>query len=277
MRAAALAAVALGCAGAWAQPGAARIELPARGLFDFTEGTIEAWVMLEFDPRGWQEDRGVYQWRGRWFTFQAPATETDLGAEVVIEYGLKNHGRLGRIEPGCNWRTAFYVDGEKVPHPLLPACTDLEPGTWHHFALTWTGAQVVRAYIDGELAQEMEFPWAIARDVPGAARIVIGHPQISGFNFIAIDDLRISSVARRPEDLGFAHTPLTPDPYTLLLLDFEDIEQADGQMLVRPAVMALADGPERLPVAGGRLIDGRTGRGLAMNTAVPEYQAGEAQ
>ena len=27
------------------------------------------------------------------------STETDLGAEVVIEYGLKNHGRLGAIEP----------------------------------------------------------------------------------------------------------------------------------------------------------------------------------
>jgi len=248
---------------AFAQPASGTIELPALGLFDFTEGTIEAWVSFEFDPRGWQEDRSVYQWRGRWFTFEAPETETDLGAEVVSEFGLKNHGRLGRIEPGCNWRTAFYVDGKKVPHPLLPACTELEPGTWHHFALTWHDARIVRAYIDGELVQEMEFPYAIARSVPEGARIVVGHPGGTNFNRIVIDDFRVSSVAREPEEFGFAHTPLQPDPNTLLLLDFEQV--ADGA--VRPAVMARADAPESYVIRGGRIVAGKTGQGFALTTA----------
>lgn len=247
----------------FAQPAAGTIELPALGVFDFTEGTIEAWVSFEFDPRGWQEGEGVYQWRGRWFTFEAPQTETDLGAEVVSEFGLKNHGRLGRIEPGCNWRTAFIVDGQKVPHPLLPACTELEPGTWHHFALTWRGARVVRAYIDGELAQEMEFPYRVGRPVPAGARIVIGHPEGTGFNRIVIDDLRVSAVAREPEEFGFHHAPLQPDPETLLLLDFEDVTDAR----VRPAVLARADAPETYAIKGGRIVDGRTGQGFALTTS----------
>lgn len=258
---------------ALAQRGAGMVELPALGLFDFTEGTVEAWVQFDFDPRGWKEDSGVYQWRGRWFTFEAPETPTDLGAQVVIEYGLKNHGRLGRIEPGCNWRTAFVVDGQKVPHPLLPACTEIEPGTWHHFAITWHDARVVRAYIDGELAQEMEFPYAIARPVPAVARIVIGHPEVSSFNRIAIDDLRISTVARPPDSLGFHQAPLQADPNTLLLLDFEEIEERDGQRLVRPAVMARADADEAYAIRGGRIIAGKTGQGFALTTS----EAGETQ
>ena len=252
---------------AGAQRGAAMIERPALGLFDFTEGTVEAWVQFEFDTRGWQQDGGVYQWRGRWFSFEAPATETDLGAEVVIEYGLKNHGRRGAIEPGCNWRTAFVVDGQKVPHPLLPDCTELEQGTWHHFAITWHDAHIVRAYIDGELVQEMVFPYSIARPVPEVARIVIGHPEVSSFNRLAIDDLRISSVARAPEALGFHQAPLQADPQTLLLLDFEQIEERDGQMLLRPAVMVLADAAEAYPLMGGRIIEGRAGQALALTTA----------
>ncbi len=260
-----------------AQPAAAQIELPALGLFDFEECTVEAWVMFEFDPTGWQQDQGVYQWRGRWFTFEAPETDTDLGARVVIEYGLKNHGRLGRIKPGCNWRIAFYVDGEKVPHPLLPACTELAPGTWHHYAVTWTDGRIVRAYIDGEPAQEMEFPFSVVRDVPAGARIVIGHTEAVNRNLIVIDDLRVSSIARAPDDLGYHQAPLVPDPSTLLLLDFEHVEERDGRVLVRPAVMARADAPAQYQIAGGRIIDGKTGQGLALNTEVPQYQAGEAQ
>lgn len=250
-------------AAAAAQPAAGTIDLPALGLFDFTECTVEAWVKFEFDPRRWQEGRGVYQWRGRWFTFEAPETETDLGAQVVIEYGLKNHGRLGRIEPGCNWRIAFYVDGQKVPHPLLPACTELEPGTWHHFAVTWHDARIVRAYIDGELAQEMEFPYRVARPIPSGARIIIGHPEGVGFNRIVIDDLRVSAITREPEEFGFHHAPLQPDPETLLLLNFEDV--ADGA--IRPAVMVRADAPDTYAITGGRIVEGRTGQGFALTTS----------
>lgn len=267
-------AVALLPAALAAQPAAGSIELPALGLFDFTEGTVEAWVQFEFDSRGWEQEKGIYQWRGRWFTFEAPVNDTDLGAEVVIEYGLKNHGRLGRIEPGCNWRTAFVVDGQKVPHPLLPACTTLEPGTWHHFAITWHDGRIVRAYIDGELAQEMEFPYSIRRSVPSAARIVIGHPLNVGHNLVAIDDLRVSSVARAPEDLGFHQAPLQADPQTLLLLDFETISEQDGQRMVTPAVMARGDAPASFVMPGGRIIEGKAGQGFAFTTAA-DAETGE--
>lgn len=254
---------------ALAQPAAGSIELPGQGLFDFTEGTVEAWVQLDFDPRGWREDGGVWQWRGRWFTFEVPETETDLGALMVSEFGLKNHGRLGRIEPGCNWRTAFVVDGQKVPHPLLPVCTELEPGQWHHFAVTWHDGRLVRAYIDGELAQEMQFPYAIARPVPAGSRIIIGHPGGVGFNRPVVDEVRISSVARSPEELGAHRVPLEPDPHTLLLLDFEE---AVGGM-VRPAVMVRADGPAEFAIEGGRIVEGKAGRGLALTTS----EAGEGE
>lgn len=249
---------------------AGSIELPARELMDFEEGTIEAWVMFEFNPEGWQEDEGVYQWRGRWFTFIAPQTETDLGAKVVIEYGLKNHGRLGRIEPGCNFRTAFYHDGQKVPHPLLPACTKMARGSWHHYAITWSGGRFVRAYLDGELAQELEFPYSVMRDIPAEARIIIGHPEISGFNLIAIDDLRISSVARSAQELGFHHAPLQPDPHTLLMMSFDAMAEGEGGLEVTPEVIADLGAPESYQAGAGRIIEGRHGQAWALTTTPPE-------
>lgn len=249
---------------------AGRLELPARELMDLQEGTVEAWVMFEFDPEGWDPEKGVYQWRGRWFTFIAPQTATDLGAEVVIEYGLKNHGRLGRVEPGCNFRIAFSHDGQKVPHPLLPACQRFGRGTWHHYAVTWTGGRFVRAWLDGELAQEMEFPFPVARDIPGEARIIIGHPEISSLNLLALDDLRISSVARRPEELGCHHVPLAPDPQTLLLLSFDNMTQTEEGLMVTPEVMADATVPSVYTARAGRIIEGRSGRAWALTTEPPE-------
>ncbi|HUS80400.1 MAG TPA: LamG-like jellyroll fold domain-containing protein [Armatimonadota bacterium] len=246
---------------------AGRITLPARELFDFEEGTVEAWVMFEFDPAGWQEDQGVYQWRGRWFTFTAPQTNTDLGAEVVVEYGLKNHGRLGRIEPGCNFRVAFYVDGEKVPHPVLPACTKFERGTWHHFAVTWAEGRIVRAYLDGKLAQEMVFPHSVVRDVPAAAQVIIGHPDDPRWNLLALDDLRISSIARQPEELGSQAAPPQPDPYTLLLDGFEHVADRDGHMISTPAVLADAALPGEYELTGGRMIEGHSGSAWALTPA----------
>jgi hypothetical protein len=44
---------------------------------------------------------------------------------------------------------------------------------------------------------------------------------IPDHNPIAIDDLRISAVVRKPEELGFNAGSLKPDRHTLLLLDFD--------------------------------------------------------
>jgi hypothetical protein len=105
--------------------------------------------------------------------------------------------------------------------------------------------------------------------VPAGSRDHDRSPGTWASTALAIDDLRISSVARAPEESGFHQAPLQPDPQTLLLLDFEE---AVGGM-VRPAVMVRADGPAEFAIEGGRIVEGKAGRGLALTTS----EAGEGE
>jgi hypothetical protein len=222
-----------------AQPG--RITIPARGLLDLQEGTVEAWVLFQFDPA--QREEGVWRPMGSWFTWEIPTADNDLGAGMMVSYGLRNGGTHGKVEPACNMRVGFAVDGQEVPHPVFADCTKLGQNQWHHFAATWRDGKFLRVYVDGKLAAERDFPWSIVRDIPPSARLVIGHTGY-GRSWLAIDEVRVSSIARRPEDLGCHHVPLAPDPFTTLLENFEDA-------------------PEK-KIVGGKLVEGKTGKGFAL-------------
>jgi len=240
-----------------------RIEIPAAGLIDFEEATVEAWVLFEFDPA--QPEEGVWRGMGGWFMFDVPRSEVDRGAGMSISVGLKNIGRHGEVQSDCGMRVGFVKDGREVPHPVLPSCTSFGQGQWHHVAVTWREGRFLRVYFDGELSAERDFPASIVRDVPAAGRIILGWEGFLRENLLAIDEVRISSVARAPEEFGYHHCPLQPDPWTMLLENFEHVTEVDGALATTPAVLATTAEPTNFAVRGGRLIDGRDGRAFAFS------------
>ena len=79
---------------------------------------------------------------------------------------------------------------------------------------------------------------------------------------MVIDDLRVSTVARRPDELGFAVGKLSPDPFTAVLDSFEADFEPDGKTATRPAL--ILSGPGGVPSKGCAFVPGRFGKALSL-------------
>lgn len=251
-------------------PGSGQVVIPARGLFSMRDGTVEAWVRFNFDP---SERVEGYTLRGQLFTFQIPKAENDLGAEMSISFSSNRSGYATEKDRSLTFlRAGFVVDGKQVPHPLLVECPPWKRNEWHHFALTWKEGRRMTVYFDGKVAvarseaARMEFPYSTERDVPAAARFILGSIYDAHHNAVVADEVRISSVARTPEQMGVHQTPLQSDPFTLLLLDFDTMQaRPDGSFTVRPSVIASGPGEEYVLTKGGQ-VPGKAGSALAFST-----------
>ncbi|MBI5360561.1 MAG: LamG domain-containing protein [Planctomycetes bacterium] len=77
--------------------------------------------------------------------------------------------------------------------------TSINDGNWHYIAGTYDGA-TVRVYVDGNL--EAETAWAGTLYYDGAVGPRIGfHSEATTYLSGAIDDLRVSGIARTPEEI----------------------------------------------------------------------------
>jgi hypothetical protein len=251
-----------------AQDGGAsgQMALPARGLFSLQEGTIEAWVQLNFDPAAPVEG---YTARGELFRFQVPKADNDLGAEMGVFFASTRSGQAGDEDRSFSFlRAGFAIDGKEVPHPLVVECENWKRGEWHHVAVTWQDARRMKIYFDGQLvvvrgeAAETEYPYSIARDIPDSARLIIGSQFDGAVNDLTIDEFRLSSAARSPETLGFDKAPLAPDPFTMLLENFESVAPPgqNGTLETAPAVIAMVSAPQRIAITDGVLVPGKFGK-----------------
>lgn len=244
---------------AWARFGT--IEVPAGAVMDLEEGTIEAWARLDFDPRHQGEAR--WQSVGSLCLLEIPKTDADLGASIHVGWGLDATKRFENITRRATFRVAFIVNGQQLPHPALADCTDWGEGKWHHVAVTWRNGREVRIFIDGKPAGERLFPTSAQRDIPSSARLVLGFPNYIADNAVTVDEVRISSVARKPEDLGFHKVPLAPDPWTLYLENFEQVIEENGKRVTRPF---LAEGGRNgFEVKEGAVVEGKQGKGFSFN------------
>jgi hypothetical protein len=232
-----------------------RIDFPGQSLIDFEESTVEAWVLFEFDP----QERVGPNWHGKgvWFNAIVPKSEVDLGAGFSISVGLK--------ESKCLMRFAFDIDGKEVPYPLAVDCTHFGIGKWHHVAAAWRNGRHLRVFLDGKEVGERRFPKSIIRDIPSTVRIVFGHIGYVRQNLIVVDDIRISSIARKSEDLGFFEAPLKADPYTLFLDGFENIKMQGCRRFTAPTVVASQVSPSVYEIIGGRIVPGKVGKGFAFD------------
>ncbi len=241
---------------------AAGIVFPGQFVFDLQEATVEAWVLFDFDPA--EVETGIWQAKGAWFEFSIPKKENDLGSSFSIIYGLKGTGRRTPSGSACYMRVGFAIDGKEVPHPSLIDCTSWGKNNWHHVAVTWKEGRHLRVYVDGKQLVQQEYPWSIVRDIPSLAQVVIGFTGYLPVNAVAVDEVRISSIARDVEDLGFFQTPLRADPATLLLENFESVYEKEGKLWTKPAVVVVTSDKAEYPVIGGRIVPGKAGKGLLL-------------
>ncbi|HRU04272.1 MAG TPA: hypothetical protein P5137_00695 [Candidatus Brocadiia bacterium] len=262
---------ALLAAPAWAA-GSASIVVPAGSIMDLEEGTIEAWVKLNFNPRHENSDR----WKsvGSLCLMEIPKTTADLGASIHAGWGLETTKRFDQVTRRATFRVAFVVNGQQLPHPALADATDWGQGAWRHVAFTWRNGREMRVYVDGKLAGERLFPTPARRDIPSSARLVLGLPGYIASNAITVDEIRISSVARRPEELGFHHVPLRPDPCTLYMEGFENVTEEKGKRMTRPFLVE-RDG-EAFEVKGGAVVEGKSGAGFCFDPQSLAPAAGPA-
>lgn len=223
------------------------LRYPALDNLDFREGTIECWVKFAFDPREYLPAKD----------YTGMLSLLQIGTE---RGGLNVHfcAQAGRAE--ATW---FCSIG---PQPMLHgtyiggAKTNLF-NVWQHLALVWKGRDL-KTYLDGKLTggvEHLKYPYQIWGSF-GMKPIVIGD-QWNRHALMTIDEVRVSSVARNPEELGVNVGELKPDAFTTVLDPFESDYTPDGKTATRP--IAIFNGEGGLPSAHCRFVEGKFGKGLA--------------
>lgn len=235
----------------------ADLRYPAHGNIRMDRGTIEMWLVPQFDPaepltlpyfgrrlfeiRRDDDHRLALMWRA-----VISSAEGRVGRQSA---GLYPTGRSGGYN-FANFTEVWPIFGERG----LP----WSRGEPKHVAFCWDEHRIWWI-LDGEIVGEgpllLPLDFAINEDM----ELVIGDAAGSRFVF---RDLRISSVPRKPSEVGYHHPEGAPADFHTLLLDRLDrvVQDAAGRLETVPVVMM--SGPDGR--GGGRL----SGRGQTLETPV---------
>jgi hypothetical protein len=227
--------------GLTAASAAAELVFPAHGLLDTGEGTLEFRVRIGFDRSGDVGRDGTFRGQG--------------------EFWLFNYG--DSLHPDDNWRLSFYsgkwgtgagvrigktFEGRGVRHPFFPSFGSARPagnlpvrGGWYTLAIVWREGREVTTYVDGVPNASRTYPESIERTLtPRALMRLVPGPY-------ALEYMRISSVARSPEELALGAAAPEPDAATLFLLDFRGARPGDTTVVPAHAATPAAAAPVNIP------------------------------
>ncbi|MFZ4695737.1 MAG: LamG-like jellyroll fold domain-containing protein [Verrucomicrobiia bacterium] len=233
------------------------LDYPSEDNLDFKEGTVEFWFQPLYDTASF-----------------LPSSEKFQGLSAILDLA----GESGGLS------VSHYAGASAAPSATLTVRLNSEKqdlfgfsggeftpkkGEWHHFALAWKGREV-NFYLDGAIAPGRKgkmSPFAVLEFLNIAFGAVGRHPIRVGDKWntngkFAVDDLRVSSVARAVEQLGFAVGALKPDPSTRILDSFEESFEPDGKTRTRPKVIVSGEGG--LPSPGCRFVEGKFGKALSL-------------
>jgi hypothetical protein len=216
------------------------LTIPAAGLANMEQGTVEFWLKTAAtvdSPKGW-----------------GTLLALDYGTEKPSSMALSVMPMNGQVQ----MRVGFVVDGQELKWPFYVPVPGFAPKKWVHVAVTWTGGNNVTVYFDGKpVMANVGVEGSFNKALTPKATLSLGMPHATR---MAIDDLRISSVARRPEELGFSVIPLKADDKTLYLANFENMPE--GKLAPAFAAAEAAKAPVSL-LPHQRLMTGRDGKSLA--------------
>lgn len=213
------AAAALMCAQA---ASAGTVSYPALGNLELSEGTIEMWIIPQFDPVD-EEDPSSRYWGFNLFEVRQ---DDDNFINLIWRSQKGRNGPFARhrqqgFRIPTNWGV---VTGWKKQEP-------------HHIAYCWEGSNDWWV-IDGKKTKVASSKYgSLKLHINETIQMVLGSPDVHGT--VVIDDLRISSVPRNEDEVGF-HQPgkLQADPCTLLLDTFDESFDCDGVRQTQPVIMA---------------------------------------
>lgn len=230
------------------------LQYPARGVVDLDEGTFECWFKLAYEPLA--------------------VVKPYLGAGSIAHVSTGEHVTPTVLD---FWISSKWVDYRTPTKMQCSLRCDVIGGgtgmatlsqhakrnTWYHFAMTWKRDRYL-AYIDGKPNASRGRSTGVQARVTDAARIFLGHSAIrtDHEHLFALDEIRISSIARQPDDLG-VHGKLEADEYTTLLLSFDHLEDQDRPTVVPDAIAVPFEHVEQAVPARARIIPGRFGQALA--------------
>jgi hypothetical protein len=184
---------------------------PALGHIDFRQGTVEMWVTPNFDPHRETEET---TWTRNLVNFEQ---DGENYFQIIWRYAHR---------PQWGHRAGIWVrgniGGERsfISMHLWPSTDDvlasIQEGERFHVAYCWD-AQEIWVYVNGELLGSRQ-PMSGGRLGVRASedlKMVVGDSRSSN---LTVEDLRISSLPRRPDELGF-HEPegMRRDVLTLFL------------------------------------------------------------
>lgn len=185
---------------------AASITYPAQGNINLDQGTLEAWVKVNFDPGTEINDpAGQEIYNREFFALNLP----DMDSTIGFYWNIDDRGMRAYLK-------------QKDQFPLIVSSKDeWQKGEWHHIALTWGGS--VAVWADGKKVAES--PWK------GTLEVSLENAQMV-FKSLAehfdIDEVRISDVARIEFDLT---KPPEADEHTMLLDHLDGLAGSPDQTL----------------------------------------------
>jgi|GEM_PF-3991824 hypothetical protein len=223
------------------------ISYPVLGNLYMPQGTIEMWLIPQVEPMGENMLKKNY-WGHPLFTVKQSDSSFQL---------------LWMVRKGRSCPVALHAVGKTGLNHYLPV-EKWGKGEPRHIAYCWDSGKDWWI-IDGvEMPVKQHSEWHRA-SIGTQLRMILGSEKIHGM--FVIDDLRISSVARRTDEVGFHHPgKLKNDPWTLLLDNFDSPIRDNGIQRTTPQVMTpAADGKSGgIPDRNCSFVPGISGTGLRL-------------
>lgn len=206
---------------------AGQLTYPALGNINSRQGTIEMWLTPRFDHE--QPIRGGFQGRN------ILTIRHDGENYLTLLWRIRVTERLG--QQGGPYVTGRMGGQRFTDFSSLMYRVDThawKQGQARHIAYCWDGTENWWI-IDGEPVNRTRMDKRIDFRVDEDLQIVLGDGRDNPF---VIRDLRISSIPRRPDEVGY-HRPegLAKDPFTLLLDPLNESFPCDGQQQTQPLIM----------------------------------------
>jgi hypothetical protein len=248
--------------------GAAELEYPVAGNVRPDAVTVELWFRLDEEPAAWEQRRfslGGISWPGRTLPFTAFAYQTywtNTEYHLIHRMGGSLMGSPNDGLPFLSQETTF-----RSGKPFAGARhARLHKGEWHHAA--WTAREAsqpwVTVFLDGEVVyperQVMLDPWI---DLDKASLRFAGGP-------VTLDELRVSSVARAPDEVAASFRGGAParDEHTLLLDRFARAEKAPAGDFAETLAECIGgyhgERGGRLKGTDFAIVEGRFGKALQL-------------
>ena len=172
--------------------------------FDDRQGTMEAWVQVGgFNTNGY--------WHGRGLLFEIESLKPATGHRVYLKPDFSKKVLIPIYETWTGGKTNV-AKGAPIPAP--PA------NRWYHIAASWgiesSNGVAMGLFVNGESSgRPANYVPTLCKDRVYTA----GHPSKTMSGFGAIDEIRLSSIVRKP---ALQDKPYAADANTLLLLHFDE-------------------------------------------------------